>query len=790
MKRFPLNRGWLFSEHNDGFGFSFAKPVRRAVDLPHDFIVTKPRSADAMGGPSNGFFGEGQGVYDRELDIPEAWRGQRVLLDIDGAYMNAEVALNGELLALHPYGYTAFLVDLTPAIRWDGPNKLKIITQSRQPSTRWYCGGGLYRECALWVGGDVAIKPWDVFVTTPEVTADRATVDAKVTISNLGAARAVKLTAAVLDPDGKTVAEGAASVTLAGTGVADVSLSMAVASPKLWDLDAPNLYSIRLEVRDNDAVLDTFEMKFGIRTLQADAVNGFRLNGRPMKIKGGCIHHDNGILGGCAYPAADRRKIRILKDAGYEAVRISHYPPSLAMLEACDELGMLLMDEAFDVWRESKKPLDYHLYFEDWWERDIESMVLRDRNHPCVITYSIGNEIGERDGGSDGATWSKKLADKVRSLDNTRFVTSAVCGVFPDEIEGTNFEANLTEMNMLGNDFWGEKTEGYAAPLDIVGYNYLYRRYAGDGKTYPNRVIIGTETHSFNIYDYWQATLDNAHVVGDFIWTAVDNLGEAGVGKVYWAKDQEPFNFLAPYPWRANFQSDHDLCCFIQPQGAYRRVLWGVSPGPFLFTTHPKRHGDTFHGTGWHWHDVQERWGFAPEWTGKMVPVQAYADADDVEFVLNGRSMGRAKVEKLIASLDVPYETGTLEAVAYRGGAETGRCRLETTGAPAQVRLSVDRDRITADARDLSFVTVEILDRDGRRVPDAECAVRVALTGPGELAGLGSGDPKSEDQWGSGACTSYQGRALCVVKAQGVGEIGVKVFVDGVGEAGCTIIGI
>ncbi len=792
MQKYNLNKNWQFFENNDGGMFI---PIGRqiemkTVNLPHDYIYTKPRSADAAGGSANGYFGASQGTYLKDLTIPKEWMGKRIILDIDGAYMNAEVTLNGELLALHPYGYTPYLVDLTPQIR-EGLNKLKITTQSRQPSTRWYSGGGLYRGVSLWVGEPVCVEPWDLFVTTPEVSPEKAVVNAEITISSgISETVTASIVCRVFDPSGTEVAEGSAPLVVVGGKKATGEISMTVTEPALWDIDAPNLYTLKTVVAVKGQDDEKVETVFGIRSIEADAENGFRLNGRPLKLKGGCIHHDHAFLGAAAYPRAEERKIEILKNAGYNAVRISHYPPSLAMIETCDRQGVLLLDEAFDTWRIGKVPMDYHLYFEDWWERDISYMVLRDRNHPCVITYSIGNEIGERDGRGDGARWAKTLADKIRSLDSTRFVTSAICGVF-DEEAMSNFDIN--NMSTLGKkrDVWGEKTAGYASALDIVGYNYLYDRYASDAKKFPGRVIMGTETHPFNTYDYWKATMENPHVIGDFIWTAFDNLGEAGVGRVVWESDTEdPKGFMGEYPWRSCFQGDMDLCGYRTAQSYYREIMWGHSDKPVLYTTHPAHHGEKFWGTGWHWYDVEDTWTFEEKWIGKPVQVDVYADADEAEFFLNGTSVGRAKFEKLIASLDVPYQPGTVEAVVYRNGKETGRAVLRTTGTAAKLTMKADRAQIAGDAQDLSYVALTIVDENGARVPYETSEISIEVEGPGRLAGIGNGNPKTAENYGGPSCRAYEGRAMAAILADGPGTITVKGSVKGIGTASITITAV
>lgn len=788
MKRIGLDKDWDFYESDESNSFVFEVPPSQKVDLPHDFIIGKPRSADAPGGSANGFFGNGEGVYKKNLEIPKEWEGKKVILDIDGAYMNLEVMLNATLLASHPNGYIPFQVDLTPALRFGGKkNRLKLITQSRQPSTRWYSGGGLYRDVCLWVGGPICVEPWNVFVTTPEISKEKATVKVDTVITSGKEEEEITYCCEILDAKGSMVGKVEKTLTVCGK-LQEIS-EITVENPNLWDLDTPYLYTYRITVRKDGEIMDEAEDTFGIRKIEADAVHGFRLNGKTIKLKGGCIHHDNGFLGACAYPKAEERKIKILKKVGYNTVRISHYPPSMEMLKICDREGMLLMDEAFDVWRLGKMPLDYHLYFEAWWDRDIEYMVRRDRNHPCVITYSIGNEITERDGSNDGAAWSEKLAAKVREFDNTRLVTSAICGVAAEldtedeESTGTNFDLNL----MLDNSVWNKATKEYCKPLDLVGYNYLKDIYEESHEMFPERVMLGTETHAFTTYEYWKKVEDHSYVIGDCIWAAVDYLGEVGVGKVYWENAHEPFSFMTKYPWRTSWQSDIDLTGEQRPQSIYREIMWGNTKKSGIYTTHPSHYGENFMGTDWHWYDVNDCWSFGDEWIGKPVKVDVYGAGDEAEFILNGKRLGRVSMEKLMATMDVPYEPGKLEGVVYREGVEVSRSVLVTPKAAAVLELEAEEESILADGKDLAYVRVTLKDEDGNRLTDDERSIQVEVSGVGTFLAVGSANPCTEDQITDTTCHLYRGTAIIILKSKEAGETQITVTADGVKAGSCVV---
>ncbi|MCQ5386780.1 DUF4982 domain-containing protein [Hungatella hathewayi] len=811
MERFECNRDWSFYESNESLSFVYEKPVPKQIHLPHDFIITKPRSADAAGGALNGYFGEGQGVYKKELAFPESLKNKTVILDLDGAYMNTEVILNGELLGMHPYGYTPYQVDLTPALNFDGSkNELKIITQSRQPSSRWYTGGGLYRGAALWIGGSIYLKPWDTFISVTEEGDGKTVIHFDVTVTSRETEeRELVVLCEVLDEQGGSVEnqplpgkkqlgngwseedsriKAARSVTavVPALGKAVCKIEAEISSPHRWDIHDPYLYTCRITVMDSAGhTLDTEKQSFGIRTISVDTEQGFRLNGKAIKLKGGCIHHDNGLLGACAYPRAEERKIRLLREAGYNAVRISHHPPSLAMLEACDRLGMLLLDECFDVWRMGKRPMDYHLYFEDWWERDMEWMVKRDRNHPCVILYSTGNEIGERDGRNDGAKWSRRLSSKVKSLDSTRPVMAAICNIFePGREPGTNFDANV---KTDARDIWGEKTREYAAPLDITGYNYLPGRYEKDHESFPERVMAGTESHSFTTWDYWEKTKACPWVIGDFIWAAIDYLGEAGVGRVYWKKENETFSFMGPYPWRTSWQSDIMMTGSRRPQSYYRELMWGHTNETYLFTTHPNHYGDEYYGTGWHWPDVHADWSFGEEYTGRMVSVLAYGPGTEAEFRLNGKVMGVINYEKLTAAIDIPYTPGILEAVSYRNGKEISRAVLRTVGKEAVIDLKPEVPEILANGCDPGYIQIRIQDENGTAYPEDERLLTAELSDHAELIAIGSGSPCTEDQIGAHSCHAFLGEALLIIKAHRPGIITVAVYDENGNRGTCTM---
>lgn len=732
------------------------------IDLPNDYAIKMPRSASAEGGASNGFFQSGgRGEYRKKVRFDNA--SNHYILQVDGAYMCSEAHLNDFLIEKHPHGYTPYLVDLTPHIDFEKENELMLVTNGIQPSTRWYSGAGLYRDVFMWEGGDIRIEPWDIFVTTPKAD----TVDVSYLLSSDRDAF-VTLTAEILD-DGKVIKSYSLDLSVSDTEKTPVNISLKLENANTWSPDSPYLYKVRSTISENGSIVDIDERKFGIRTITADAKNGLRINGKQIKLHGGCIHHDHGVLGAQDFPDACRRKLTLLKSVGFNAVRIAHNPPSEQLLEMCDEMGILVMDEAFDCWRVPKGGMfNYHMWFDGNWDKDIACMVLRDRNHPCVISYSIGNEIPEAYGRKDGPYLSARLSNEIRKYDGTRFVTSCV--------------ANFA----YGEEF-AQKSKDFFAPLDICGYNYLYTQYEQDHERFPERVIWGSETHALKFFDSWQLVEKNSYVLGDFTWTAYDNLGEAGTGNSKWARDGEINEiYLEEYPWRLCYQGDFDLCGFRRPQSYFREAIWKKNTPPRIFTTHPEHYGEGFTGTGWHWYDVHECWTFDDKYIGKPVKCDIYSVADEIRWFLNGKEVGVSKPQKATATLDIPYEKGELAVIAYKDGKECGRCSLCTVGEAKELEATPEVTEIKADNRSLCYIRITIKDTNGNTVTHVPYAVRCTVDG-GELMGIFSGNPANEDEYGSNLCHTFEGHALAIVRTANKGDLKVTLESDGLSSATATI---
>lgn len=785
MKRIPLDLHWQFRTQKWG--------PSRPVNLPHDYMIEGHR--DPLWGGETGFFPGGDGYYEKELPSPAAWQGKTLLLDVDGAYMNAAVSLNGDLLAVHPYGYTAFQVDLTKVMRFDVTNKLLITTANSLQNCRWYSGSGLYRRVSLLLGGEQYIHPWDLHVTTPVADAEHALVHVKAEITNRASIQKAAMLSLSLHDGEDCVAKGEYPSALLPENKVCVRHSLEVKSPKLWDTEHPHLYTLHWALTVDGEETDAGEVRVGIRVIEIDAKNGFRLNGRKMKLRGGCIHHDNGCLGACAYPDAERRKIRILKDCGYNAIRTAHNPPSAELLDACDEMGMLVLDESFDTWRIRKNPLDYHIYFDDWWQRDLESMVRRDRNHPCIYAWSVGNEIQELLGLAHGAEVTRMLADAVRALDSRPVSASAneypapEPGVEPTPYEPAG-ELYKNGKRMIGvppkNDVWDRQTLSSIQSLDLFGANYMYGRYPYDAKKHPDRVLHCTESHPFFTYDYWQAVLENDNCIGDFIWTAFDNMGEAGAGRSVYSNEENPMDFLGTWPWLTCWQGDCDLSGRRRPQSYFRKVLWGLDEGIHLFSLHPQHTGKKLHGYGWHWEDLKPDWSWGEEWIGQPVKLVAYADCDEVVFSVNGEEH-TVPVKELTAEVILPYQPGEVKAWAVRGGERCAMDTLSTVEGPFHLELTSEQSAIAADGMSIAYIDIALKDCHGRDVLGEDCTVTVEVEGAAEFAGLGSGNPCTTENY-THSRQLFDGHALlCLRSGIQSGKVSIRVSSDRFGEAMCSL---
>jgi beta-galactosidase len=719
----------------------------RAVDLPHDWSIEdipgthSPFDESAVNQENGGFTVGGIGWYRKTFKIDPALKGKTFTIVFDGVYMNAQVWLNGRSLGTNPYGYTSFYFDITDRILFDKDNVIAVKVANEGENTRWYSGSGIYRHVWLKINSAIHVATWGTEITTPQADAYNASVKVKTTLENKGNSDAeIILKTTLIDRNGVPAATLETKKSIIKGEIWTADQLFEIKNPDLWSVENPNLYKALSEVSVGAEKVDSYETSFGIRTISFDPVKGFRLNGVPMKLRGGCVHHDNGPLGSASYDRAEERRVKILKDNGYNAIRCAHNPPSPAFLEACDRLGMLVIDEAFDMWREGKMYFDYHLYFDNWWEKDIKSMVMRDRNHPSIIMWSIGNEIPNRQD-PEVVKVSGMLADYVRNLDPTRPITAAV--------------------NMVS-----EKMDPYFSTFDIAGYNYARNSYVPDHERKPERVIVATESFPLEAFDYWMGVVDNPFVIGDFVWTSFDYMGEASIG---WMGFSQLESF---FPWNLAYCGDIDICGWKRPQSYYRDVLWKenqlsvfVKPPVPSFAPEQKRQ--------WTWQDVISDWN----WTGyesKPFEVTVYSSCEQVELFLNGKSLGKKSTNRdsrFMAVWEVPYQPGSLRAVGYKGRKQVNISELTTSSGPAIVKVTPDRLKISANSQDLTYVTVELTDKNGIVDPKSENLVRFSIEGPGTIIGVGNANPISTESCSRPERKAWHGRCLVIIKSENKGGI-------------------
>jgi beta-galactosidase len=806
MRRIPFNDAWSVGSTSNSFAELIAGPggAPARVTLPHDAMIGTERSPG--GSAATAYFPSGNWAYTKSFEPSPEDRGSAVFLEFEGVYRDARVRVNDTLMAHRPGGYSGFTVQIDHVLRFGERNEVKVEARAHDDS-RWYSGGGIYRSVWLLQGERVHLVPGGLQVLTPEIDDDVAIVAVSAEVRNQStASSSAVLRLEVLDADGAVVAGAEAPVTTVPGDVLTARQRLCVRTPHRWGPDDPYLYRCRATLRDGDRLLDEESTTFGVRSLTADPVRGLRLNGEAVLLRGACVHHDNGLLGAATIGRAEERRVELLKGAGFNAIRSAHNPLSRPMLEACDRLGVLVMDETFDMWTQPKSEHDYALRFPDWWEADVEAMVRKDLNHPSVILYSIGNEIPEA-GTPMGARVGRALAEKVRSLDPTRLVTEAVSGLLvggaalfaqlaegrekaadePDE--GTGVNTAMTQIADRLNDLMNapivaENSAQTASYLDVVGYNYMDTRFATDGALYPNRVIVGSETHPAAIDRGWAAVRRHPHVIGDFTWTGWDYLGEAGIGRtVYGPADGASGigGFHGEFPWRTAWCGDLDITGHRRPQSYYREIVFGLRAEPFVAVQRPEHHGAVAAGTPWSWTDVVPSWSW-PGHEGAPVTVEVYADAEEVELLVNGDPVGRqpsGEKHRYTSVFETTYRPGLLEAVAWRDGVESGRMAIRSAAESVLLQAAVDRAVIAADPQDLAFVTLQLVDEDGVLHVTRDRPVAVEVDGPGVLQALGSADPATEEGFTGTSCTTFGGRALAIVRPTGGGRITLRATADG-----------
>ena len=686
------------------------------VDLPHDWdIYESPNPETGATKEGGGWFPGGKGEYRKTFKTPQA---DVVRLHFEGVYQKAEVFVNGQKAGQHAYGYTPFTVDVTPYLYKDKrENEVLVkVDNSQQPNCRWYSGSGIYRHVWLVTSNRRYIDQWSVRVTTPDI-------------------HTVNIKAEVVMDDGSRK---------------PVEKTIHVESPHLWSPDDPYLYHTTIEAEG-----DVLPVTYGIRTIAFSAEKGFLLNGKPLKINGACLHHDDGVLGAMAFDAAEIRKVRLMKEAGFNLIRTAHNPTTRAFLDACDSLGMLVIGEAFDGWRTAKNPYDYSTLIDSCYREDIQAMVQRDRNHPSIICWSIGNEVIERKDVRVIDT-ARKLKQAILEMDDTRPVTEALCAWDNDwEIYDPHFEV-----------------------LDVGGYNYMIHKHAGDHQRNPQRVMWQTESYPRDAFKNWQLVRDYPYIVGDIVWTGLDYLGESGIGRTYYEGERPGEHWIegGQPEWHGAYCGDVDITGWRKPISHYREILWKDSDDMYMAVREPDGYRGKIHETAWSVWPTWESWNW-PGWEGKPIEVEVYTKQPEVTLYLNDKLIGTKAVNELTAYkavFTVPYEPGTLRAslpsdmdssLSTCGSKFFTPNSLTTASEPAALRLTPDRRVISADGQDLSFIVVEVVDREGRVCPDAAISCEAVVSGQGRLLAFASADLRDVEPYTSAHVTTWHGRALLVVRS-------------------------
>ena len=774
-REISFNANWKFirADVSNAESPEFDDTDWRTVHVPHDYSIEDvpkkegikqigPFSEKSAGGPSTGHVVGGIGWYRKHFTLDDNDSDKIIKVLFDGVYMNADFWINGHHLGNHPYGYTAFAYDLTDHLNPPGQeNVLAVEVKNLGENSRWYSGSGIYRNVKLIKIPKVHIALWGNFITSPEVSDEKAiiTIDSKIK-NTTGGEEEATVRIDILNPENEMVHTTETSVKLEAKNEKTVTQQIELQQPELWSVDNPNLYTAVILTETDGIITDEVKEKFGIRSIEFSAEKGFLLNGKNVLLKGGCLHHDNGILGAAAFERAEYRKIKLMKDYGYNAIRTAHNPPSEALLDACDELGMLVMNESFDQWKKPKKEKDYNLYFNDWWERDLESMVLRDRNHPSIIIWSIGNEIKER-ADSSGLAIASMLKEKVESMDDTRPVTQAVCSFWDNP------------------DLTWEDTEPVFSQMDVHSYNYQWEKYESDHEKHPERIMIGSESIAQDAYDNWQMVELHSYVIGDFVWTGMDYLGESGIGST--KLDNEEISFLPPWPWFNAYCGDVSILGYKKPQLFYRDVIWGNSDLEMLV------HAPIPVGT----EEVVSFWGWPEEWKtwnwkgneGHPMQVSVYTKCDKVRLELNGVEIETKDVShetKLIARFKVPYQPGELTAIGLQEGNEVVRQTLKTTGNPAKLKITAENEEVTASGDDLAYFNIEVLDTNGLLVPNAEIPVEFEIQGNCSLQAVGNGNPTDMKSFQQPRVNTFRGKCQLIIRSCEKGdEIVVSAKSDG-----------
>ena len=771
MKKINFNKDWHFCL-NDGRDWDARiEKWDATVDLPHDFSFIQKRVADAPSSQHGGYFQGGVGKYQKTF---KAKKNKKYFVICDGSYGVTDVYINANAIYTNKYGYNSFFVDLSEYLRYDKENEILIrVNDSALPNTRWYSGAGLFRDVFLCECDSTYIHPYGCFVTTDSVFGSCAYMNAQVSVYSDKNQEGVVEFYVYEDKKSTPVAVFEKNVVVRA-GENKVNAKFQIDDVKLWDLEKPNMYKIKTVIKFGKDT-DTDESVFGVRIVNVDSKRGFMLNGKSIKLRGGCIHHDQGVLGSAVYAETEYRRVAKLKEAGFNAVRLSHNPQSPHLYDACDRLGMLVMDELFDYWTEGKKESDFHFYFADNWDKWTDFIVRRNRCHPSIVMWSTGNEIPQKSGRGGGYYIATDIANKIRSLDTSRPITHALCSLWDnaEEFEKENAENQFPAEKM---DYFAKKTAITADTCDIIGYNYLEYRLDRDLVRFPNKVFLNTETFPLCAYTTIKQLLANPRIAGDFVWTAWDYFGETAIGHVEYG--EKLGEFMLKYPYHISDCGDINMIGQRKPQSYYREIAWELRRDPYIAVRHPKVCHTPYFMSGWGFYDCERSWAF-DGYDGKGCEVYVFADCDEVALLVNGEEIARmAKTENGVYKFDVTYTPGEISAIAYVNGKAIGQDKIVTEGKAEKIALIKEKSYTKGE---IVYIDAEVQDAGGSLCTQASPTLTFTVEG-GTVMGAMGGGLTCEDVYTSNVCKAEKGRALLAIKKTDK-KATVKVSAQGFEEA-------
>ncbi|BDR56628.1 glycoside hydrolase family 2 TIM barrel-domain containing protein [Xylocopilactobacillus apis] len=797
MKETNWNQNWHFWEDHNSFALIWDIPeTAKKIDLPHDAMIEKPADPETLNGGNTGYRDGGSYVYVKNLFVEKSDKDQIFQLKFEGAYMNAFVYVNGQLAAKRPYGYSSFYVTLNDFLNYGSDNEIRVqIKNGAMPNSRWYSGSGLIRDVYLLTSSNkIFLKPDNLKIKVESANNEQSTIFLSQLVINkeINSVEDLHLQIEVYDNADQKIINEDIPFSLLADEERKIEERITISNPNLWSEDNPYLYRVEVNlISKNDQQIDHTNTLFGVREVRIDANYGLRINGVKTKLRGACIHHDSGLLGAAAYDDAQFRQVRILKEAGFNAIRMSHIPAAPALLRACDKVGMYVMDESFDMWNRSKSDYDYSLYFEEWWQQDIISMVEKDFNHPSVILYSIGNEIPEI-ATNQGLSISNKINQLIHSLDPTRYTLAGVNGLFSvgnqlisivNEVveqqsnqgsEQGNVNDFMTAMNkyldqIIVNPNISKKLAQVFASTDIAGYNYMTARYEQDLKDYPQRIIVGTETYPPEIARNWNLVEKYDRIIGDFTWTGWDYIGETGVGIPGYKFGEGGFG--AQYPAQLAYVGDIDITGFRRPLSYYREIVFGIRKDPYIAVQNPHHYGEELNKTPWMMSDTISSWTWNIS-EGSPVKVEVYSPGSTVELKLNDQVVEKKEVnENHRVIFDLTYIPGELTAISYDKDQEVGRTSIVTANTEQkQIKLEMDPisynlEKENNSNRQLYYLKISLCDLSGNVINDRDEKINVEiLDNNGKILGFGSGNPKPDNNYLELSTATFNGRALAIIQ--------------------------